>query len=164
MPGSGKTTVGTILAQKLNFEFIDTDSLIEAREDDVVSEIFRLRGEEYFRDCETSIIQSLSKTRNSVISVGGGAYQRHTNRTVLKSLGANFYLFCSPMNIYERVKRDNSRPLLNCDNPLKKLKDLYEKRRKDFESADYIIDTTNLSQYDIVEHILRIKNGTSFGN
>ncbi len=164
MPGCGKTTVGKMLAQKLNFEFVDTDSLIEAREGLIISEIFKLRGEEYFRDCETSIIQSLSKIHNSVISVGGGAYQKQINRTILKGLGVNFYLYCSPMEIYIRIKGDSSRPLLNSDNPLEKLEDLYEKRHKDFELSDYIIDTVNISQYDIVEHILRIKNGTSFGN
>lgn len=158
LPGSGKTTIGKELAKKIDFSFLDTDYLIEELEGYSISEIFENKGETYFRDLETTVIKSLLGVKNKVISIGGGAFEREENRSLLKQIGNVVYLYASVDVIYNRIKNVAGRPLLACDNPKQKLNELYIKRHPQFEQADYTIDTSNLTLYNVIDDIQRIIN------
>ena len=156
LPGAGKSTVGKILSQKLHYDFIDTDLLIEQKAQMKIVEIFATFGEEYFRGLESEVIESLETISTTILSIGGGAFQREENRTSLKKIGKTIYLKTTPDVIYSRLKEDISRPLLECDFPLKKIMDLYAQRKDNFEQADIIISTDSMNIEELVEEILRI--------
>ncbi|MCK5176538.1 MAG: shikimate kinase, partial [Candidatus Aenigmarchaeota archaeon] len=116
--GSGKTTLGNYLAQKISIEFFDTDELIIQKTAKPISKIFEEEGELFFRDIESEIIQEVAQKHCVVISTGGGAVLREENVENLKKTGILFYLEASPEELYNRVKDDSSRPLLKGDNPV----------------------------------------------
>lgn len=154
--GSGKTTLGKLLAKSLDMKFVDIDRTISIREKKTIPEIFEEHGERYFRDLERKIIEEESKDNNIVISTGGGAIIDNANIKNLKESSFVVFLDCDLMTIYERVKNSKTRPLLNnCDNLLETLDNLYSKRRILYEiSADFTIkiDITS-NMYDSVEKI-----------
>ena len=159
LPGAGKTTVVKELAKRLDFSFLDTDYLIEELQGYSISEIFEQQGEDFFRDLETSVLKSLIGTKNKVISIGGGAFQREDNRNYLSQIGNTIYLYASVETLYDRIKNTSGRPLLECDNPQKKLENLFQQRHALFELADYKLDTTTLSLLSTIDAIQRIING-----
>lgn len=111
--GSGKTTVGLKLSYRLRRTVLDTDREIEKEEKRTISEIFAADGEPYFRDRETACLKKLTgSANNQIISVGGGLPLREENRRLLHELGQVFYLRAKGETIYERVKNDTTRPLL----------------------------------------------------
>ncbi len=110
--GSGKTSVGKVLALSLEMNFVDTDKLIEEREQKTIPEIFEKFGEEYFRDLETKTIEELTKRNNYVISTGGGAVTREVNLPLLKNNSYVIFLDTTLECIYLRVVGNPNRPLL----------------------------------------------------
>lgn len=108
--GSGKSTVGRRLAKKLGWKFIDLDTEIERREGRSISEIFREKGEPYFRDLERSCLKDLSSSRKSIIALGGGAYMDPENRDVAEKTGLTVWLKVSFSKLVHRVKIDGTRP------------------------------------------------------
>lgn len=140
--GCGKTTVGLKLSYRLRRTVVDTDKEIEREEKRAISDIFATDGEEYFRDRETACLRKMSGSmRNQIISVGGGLPLREENRQLLHELGIVFYLRARPETIYERVKHDTTRPLLQGENPQEKIRTLLAKRDGAYtEAADVIID------------------------
>lgn len=160
--GSGKTSVGLKLSYRMRRNVEDTDKLIERREDCSISDIFAEKGEEYFRRKETELLKSLLEKKNEVIySVGGGTPVRQENRELLKQLGVVVYLRVRPETVYERLKWDKTRPLLQCENPLERIRELMESRREAYEScADIIVDVDDRDfeeiTMDIMENI-RVK-------
>ena len=112
--GSGKTSVGRVLADDLGYSFIDTDAMIEEKEGRSISDIFAKDGEQSFRDMETALLKELkvSQPSGAVISTGGGIVLRKENHALLKALGRVVYLKASPEETFRRVKGDTSRPLL----------------------------------------------------
>lgn len=159
MPGSGKTTIGGLLAERLGLQFVDTDSEIVKQEKVEIAEIFKMRGEDYFREIETRVIRDLLGKENIILSTGGGSFQKKMNRTLLAELGCVIYLKTSPKTIYDRIKDDTSRPLLLCANPFEKIEELYQQRHENFELADIIIDTADKQPLEILEEILRTIDG-----
>ena len=154
--GSGKTTIGRILARSLDMKFIDIDRCISMREKRTIPEIFEEHGEKYFRDLERSIIEEESKDNNIVISTGGGAIIDNVNIKNLKSTSFVVYLDCDVNTIYERVKRSKTRPLLtNSEDILHPIQELYDKRRTLYKiSSDFSIKIdSNTNIYDSVEKI-----------
>lgn len=154
--GSGKTTIGRILARSLDMKFIDIDRCISMREKRTIPEIFEEHGEKYFRDLERSIIEEESKDNNIVISTGGGAIIDNVNIKNLKSTSFVVYLDCDVNTIYERVKRSKTRPLLtNSEDMLQTIQDLYDKRQTLYKiSSDFSIKIdSNTNIYDSVEKI-----------
>nr|WP_307776546.1 shikimate kinase [uncultured Cetobacterium sp.] len=154
--GSGKTTIGKILAKSLDMKFVDIDKCISIREKKTIPEIFEEFGEVYFRDLERQIIEEESRDNNIVISTGGGAIIDNTNIKNLKETSFVVFLDCNIETIYERVKRSKSRPLLNnAEDLLEKITDLYEKRKMLYQiSADFSIHiTSDTNIYDSVEKI-----------
>lgn len=140
--GSGKTTVGLRLSYRLRRAVIDTDKEIEREEKRSISEIFATDGEGYFRDRETACLHKLlESTGNQIISVGGGLPVREENRKLLHELGQVFYLQASAETIYERVKHDTTRPLLQGDDPQTKIRMLLVQRDGYYrDAADVVIN------------------------
>ena len=140
--GCGKTTVGVKLSYRLRRTVVDTDKEIEKEEKRAISDIFATDGEEYFRDRETACLRKmLGSMNNQIISVGGGLPLREENRALLRRLGHVFYLRARPETIYERVKHDTTRPLLQGSDPQEKIRTLLAKRDGAYtEAADVIID------------------------
>jgi shikimate kinase len=151
--GSGKTTVGKLLAQDLDKDFIDTDELIENQLQKSINDVFQLDGEQYFRKVESEIIKKVSLTTNKVISTGGGSVENVDNLDNLKGNGIVFYLKTSPEELFNRIKNDTNRPLLKNDDPLDILKKLLAKREEFYNLADFIIDTSGKQICEIVNEI-----------
>ncbi len=140
--GCGKTTVGLKLSYRLRQSVIDTDKEIEKEEKRAISDIFAAEGEAYFRQRETACLEKLLQTaKDKIISVGGGLPMREENRKLLKQIGKVVYLRATPETIYNRLKYDTTRPLLQGDDPEGKIKELMAKRDPFYEqAADVIID------------------------
>lgn len=155
MPGSGKSTIAKELSIKTGLDLIDLDLLIEKNENEKITEIFKNFGEQYFRNLETNYIKSLINKNNFILSTGGGTVIKEENIVLLKSIGKVFYLDVTPDIIYERIKGDKSRPLLNCENPAEKLNFLYNSRINSYKKADYIINA-NKSTDKITDEIIKI--------
>ncbi len=153
--GSGKTSVGLKLSYKLKMPVEDTDKLIERREGKSIRQIFEEEGEEVFRKKETELLGELADRQGRVIySVGGGTPVREENRKLLRQLGTVVYLQISPETVYERLKGDTTRPLLQCENPLEKIRELIESRKEAYEScADIMIAVDLLDMEEILEQI-----------
>ena len=151
--GAGKTSVGTRLAKDLGYTFIDTDTLIEADQHMDITSIFTKLGEPYFRDVEARIIRQVLEGENQVVSTGGGAVIRNENRAAFKKSGFVICLAARPEIIFERIKHETHRPMLQTPDPKVKIKELLENREKFYRQADLIIDTSEQSVDDAVEEI-----------
>ncbi len=151
--GTGKTSVGKLLAHKIKKKFIDIDDEIEKNEKLSISDIFNKHGESYFRDKENFYLKKNLENDNYIIAAGGGIVVNKKNIPLLKK-GLVILLTANPDIIYERIKNEIHRPLLNVPDPLKKINELLSKRKPLYEkSADMIIDTTNLKPEEIIEKI-----------
>lgn len=156
MAGCGKTTVAKALAKSLeNFKLVDIDEEIEKSQNTTISNIFTQKGEEYFRKLEAETIEYYSNRPNQIISIGGGAFVSIKNRQNLQKNGITFYLNCPVEIIFDRIKNDNSRPLLQSQNAQKTLNDLFLKRKDFFEQAKYTINA-NRQINEITTEIIRI--------
>lgn len=155
--GSGKTSVGLRLSYRLRMPVEDTDKLIERQEGISISEIFAGKGEAYFRDRETQLLGELAEKKYAgIFSVGGGTTIRPENRELLRRLGKVVLLRIRPETVYERLKGDTTRPLLQCDNPQEKIRQLLESRREAYEScAHIIVDVDGREMDDILEEIVK---------
>lgn len=153
--GSGKSTVGAILAEKLNLESVDIDTKIEAKIGMEISEIFGQKGEDFFREAESEVLRDLATKSGQVISTGGGAVQNEENLKILKENSTVIYLKTSPEVLFERIKTDTSRPLLQNENPLKTLRELLKKREPQYQKADIIVITDDKTINEIVNEILK---------
>lgn len=152
---TGKTSVGKSLAQKISFEYIDTDELIERFVGLKISEIFACYGENYFRDVESQIIQQVSKEDKKVISTGGGVVLRKENIDNLRKNGIIVNLTARPLTIFKRLKQQPGiRPLLNKPQPLEEIKKLLSQREEYYKDCDIRINTDNLSIEKIVDEII----------
>jgi len=153
--GSGKTAVGKGLATKFNMDFIDLDEWIEKEAKMTIKEIFDKFGESYFRELEKKIVKkACAELNNSVISTGGGVILNKENVENLHQAGILFWLKVAPDKVYERTKNTSSRPLLNCPDPVKKIKELLSLRTPYYtKAADYIVDTTELTIEEVVTKI-----------
>lgn len=156
--GSGKSTLGIRLSYKLKLAVKDTDKIIEERENMPISEIFKTKGEGYFRNLETKLLQEISEKKGRCIySLGGGTPMQLQNQGLICKCGTVFYLKASPETIYERLKGDTTRPLLMCDDPYGRIKELIEYRSPIYERcADHIINVDGREQSDILDEILKI--------
>ncbi|MBQ6936754.1 MAG: shikimate dehydrogenase [Clostridia bacterium] len=149
MPSSGKTTVGTVIAERINRQFYDSDKLIEETENTSIPEIFKEKGEKYFRSCETDAVFSLSKNNSSVISTGGGVILNKKNIELLKENGKIFFLD-RPL---ELLLTTDDRPLSSNKEDLEKR---YNERYDLYKSySDVIIDASGTVE-DVVNQILKV--------
>lgn len=157
--GTGKTAVGRELSRLLNRRLIDVDSEIEKSQGITINEIFKQFGEPRFREIETEMIKSLSEKNNVIISAGGGAVLRQENMDALRKNGVIVCLMAKPETIFKRTSNDSSRPLLQVEDPLKRIKELLDFRRPFYEKADIMIDAEDKTPLQIAEEIVeRVKD------
>jgi shikimate kinase len=135
MMGTGKTTVGKVLAQQLGYRFLDSDALIEQITGQNVSEIFAKEGEQAFRDLETQVIAELSTDTKTVIATGGGVVLRSQNWSYLHH-GLILWLDAPVDLLEQRLAEDTSRPLLQTSDLKQKLSSLSQQRRALYQQAD----------------------------
>lgn len=142
--GAGKTTLGKHIAQTLGRPFYDSDHEICTASGVSIPTIFEMEGEQGFRDRETAMLKKLSEQNNIVLSTGGGAVLREENRRCLRESGTVVYLHTRPEILLERTRYDTNRPLLQVENPLAKLQELYDVRDRIYrETAHIIIESEN---------------------
>lgn len=140
--GCGKSSIAVKLSYRLKQSVVDTDRWIEKKQGRTITEIFAQDGEAAFRQMETEALQYLKEhSKNQIISVGGGMPVREENRKLMKEIGKVVYLRATADTIYERVKEDGARPLLQCENPKERIETLMEQRKDAYEgAADLIVD------------------------
>lgn len=153
--GCGKSSIGRKLSYKIQRTVIDIDKQIEKEQNQTISEIFQKEGEESFRNMETEYLKSLiGNCRNQIISTGGGLPMREENRQLLKQLGCVVFLRVTAETIYERLRDDTTRPLLQGADPQLKIAKLIAERAVAYESAaDIIIDTDDKDFDQILSEI-----------
>jgi shikimate kinase len=177
--GCGKTTIAELLAKSTNREWIDTDTLIEQREQCIIDQIFAEKGEAYFRRLETDILKEClsnqhkdgnnyhidgdsnsmrdimaHNVKSTIYSLGGGTPMTLGNGTYIRQLGTVFYLRLNGQTLYERLKGDRTRPLLQTADPAAKIRELLAVRDPVYkEAADYVIQAA-VSPQKVAEAIL----------
>jgi len=140
--GAGKTSVGKMLARRLNRQFLDADAEIEQATGVRIPVIFEIEGEAGFRAREEKMIAELTARPGIVLATGGGAVISAANRALLKSRGFVIYLRAAPEDLWKRTRRDRNRPLLQTSDPLARLRELHDQRDPFYrEVADLIVDT-----------------------
>lgn len=159
MMGAGKTTIGKELLNVLkDYTLIDMDSEIENREKMKISEIFEKHGEKHFRELETNLLKELRQNKNQIISTGGGVFEKEENRNILKETGTVFYLKASPEKLFDRIKSQTHRPLLQQGFGVEKVKSILNAREANYSKADIIINTENELPQNIVKRIVEEGN------
>lgn len=153
--GSGKSTVGKLLAEKLGFTFIDMDRVIELAEGKRIVDIFRLKGEKYFRDLETKVTGKIYKNKNCVFACGGGIVKRKKNMDIIKSSSINVYLNISTRDAIDRLKNVNDRPLINVEKRDETVEKMIRKREVLYRKyADIIINNSQKKPGQAVSEIM----------
>lgn len=154
LPGSGKTTVGTQLAQSLGLDFIDSDVVLKDHIGCSIRDYFERYGEAQFRDLEEEIINRLAQNAKGVVSTGGGSVLRPNNRVALLQNFTVIYLSSTPQELFERLRHDTQRPLLQVSDPIMKLQELHSARTPLYESVAHIsLQTGNLTIEEIVAQL-----------
>ena len=163
--GTGKSSVGKMLAQKTGYVYRDLDAIIVGQVGMSINEIFAKHGEAYFRELEANAIKQVSSADKQVVATGGGAVIREDNRTLLRNSGIIVNLEASVEEICSRLSNDSERPLLNDRKSSEKLAELLEQREPYYADADIRIDTTGKKVEYVVDEILcRLKGKFDFGN
>jgi shikimate kinase len=139
--GTGKSSVGSLVAHQLRFDFLDTDEMIASRTGKSISAIFAESGEPAFRRHEREIVAELSSRSQTVISTGGGLGADEANLASLKEHALVVCLWASPEKIWERVRNQSHRPLLQEADPLAKIRQLLAAREKQYKQADILLNT-----------------------
>jgi shikimate kinase len=137
--GAGKTTIGRQLAKRLQRKFLDSDHEIEARTGVRIPVIFEIEGESGFRKRESQVLRELSVGRELVLATGGGAVLASENRRCLRDTGLVIYLHAPPEVLYERTRHDRNRPLLQVNDPLVRLRELYAARDPIYREVAHIV-------------------------
>ena len=146
MPSSGKSTLGRQLAKRLDYQFVDMDELIINQELSTIAEIFKYKGEDYFRKVESKILKGIKPNQKLLIATGGGVPCFFDNMDFIKANGTSIFLNVQPEDLLKRIQKSevNNRPLIDKKKTnevlLSELKEKYEYRLKFYEQADIQID------------------------
>ena len=152
--GTGKTSVGRLVADQLRFEFLDTDDLIETRSGKAINDIFSQNGESAFRQLECDLVEELSSVRQTVISTGGGLPVSPANLDSLKQHALVVCLWSSPEKIFERVRDQSHRPLLQSPDPLARIRSLLATREPFYKRADVLINSEFRSIREVAQQVI----------
>lgn len=157
--GSGKTTVGRILADKLGFLFIDLDSVIELEDGRKINDIFKIYGEDYFRELETKVIKKIYKNKNCVFACGGGAIKRKENVKIIRENSAVIYLNISSRIALKRLSDVKDRPLIEVEDREEVIKEMISKRNNLYRKyAHMTINNDDIGPGKASNEILRRLN------
>jgi shikimate kinase len=152
--GTGKTSVGRLVAESLRFEYVDTDEMIQSGTGRIVSDIFKTDGEAAFRALEEKTVAELASRVKTVIATGGGLPTNLNNFTSLKKHALIVCLWASPEKIWERVKNQSHRPLLHDENPQAKIRELLAAREPFYKQADVLLNTELRSVREVAQQIV----------
>ena len=152
--GTGKTTVGKLLAQQLHKRFIDMDSIVEGRAGKSIGQIFEEDGEPRFREMERVLVQELAAASNQVIAAGGGIVLNPANISDFSRSGRVICLLASENEILRRISASTVRPLLEKEDKLQSIKKIMEQRRPLYESVSDRVNTSGLTPQEVAEVIM----------
>ena len=153
--------MGKRLASKLKKSFLDMDNLIEERSSMAIPDIFDRFGEVRFRELEREAVRSLVDSKNMVIATGGGTIVDPKNLQTLRKIGPIICLRASPATIYNRVKSETHRPLLDVPDPIGRIRQLLQEREPNYSQADYHIPTDGETIQKLVNKIVTLLKNTS---
>jgi shikimate kinase len=151
--GTGKSTVGSALAERLGWRFVDTDAAVVEREGRTIPELFEEKGEAYFREAETSVLAGVLAGSRQVVSTGGGAALRQENREAMLGGGFVVALTAPPEVLLARLRGDANRPLLAGDKE-ERVHRLLAERKNAYDFAHLVIDTSRSNVRETVESII----------
>ena len=154
MMGVGKSTIGRLLAKRLNIKFVDVDRIIEKSERKTIKQIFDENGEKYFRKLEKKITLKLLKNKKAVFALGGGAFINDEVRNKVLKTSVSIWLKVSLDKLHKRYRSNDKRPLLNKKKLDKEVRNIYLSRKKIYSLADFKINCDNIDKAKIVEKIL----------
>ena len=155
MMGSGKSIIGFLISKRLNIKFIDIDNVLENDSKMKIAEIFKKRGEKFFRNLEEKITLKLLNSTNNVISLGGGGFINEKIRKEVLKNNISFWLNCDTQTLLNRIKKNQRRPIaFNLSDS--ELTELITKRTKIYSKAQFKINCHKLSKTEIVKKILKI--------
>ena len=155
MMGSGKSSIGYLISKKLNLTFIDIDNLIEKERGITISEIFKTKGEHYFRNLEEKVTLKALKGFNKIISLGGGGFINDKIRKEVLMNHFSFWLNWDELVLLKRIKDSKKRPLAFQATD-REIKQLIKKRAKKYSKAQFKINCNNLTKTEIVKKIIKI--------
>ncbi len=161
--GSGKSTIGPILANTIGYNFLDLDKQIEKKKNLSINEIFSTGGEGYFRELEKNVVLQVSKLNAHVISLGGGTVTKKENLETIKNSGVLVYLKANPMQIFHRLRFKADRPLMKNNEGkilsetelLQRIKTLLQEREPFYNQADVIVNTDDKKVGYTVDEIVK---------
>ncbi len=154
--GTGKTTVGRMVAERVHRPFIDMDSVIEERAGKTISDIFAEDGEAQFRKQERDLVKELCRKREQVIAPGGGIVLDPDNIRDFDRTGTVICLLAEPETILERVGKESHRPLLESEDKARAITELLEKRRPLYDAIPRRINTTHLSASQVADRVIEL--------
>jgi shikimate kinase len=152
--GTGKTSVGRLVADQLRFDFIDTDELIQTGTGRTITDIFTKDGEVAFRKLESQTVGELAGRAKTVISTGGGLPVNPDNLASLKEHALVVCLWSSPEKIWERVRHQSHRPLLHDQDPQAKTRELLAAREPFYKQADVLLNTELRSVREVAQQVI----------
>jgi shikimate kinase len=159
--GTGKTTVGRLVATELQHEYVDMDTLIEQRQGRTISQIFAHQGEAYFRQLEANLCQELAEQEGLVIATGGGALVPEANLRVMERSGLVICLDCEPVTLWQRIGQSEGRPMLaeQDESRFTRLAALLAHRASAYGRIKHHLDVTYLSPEEAAQRISELING-----
>ena len=165
MMGSGNSTIGALLSKKMNMKFIDVDKKIEIIEKQKISQIFKLKGEKYFRAIEVKTTLSLldSKEKQLVLSLGGGSFLDEKVRKNVKINSLSFWLNWKPLTIIKRIRKSSKRPLIQGLND-QEIEKMMLERNKYYAKSNFKIDCNNHKKSEIVDKIVSVLKDNEIKN
>jgi shikimate kinase len=156
MPGSGKSTIGKAVARRLDRPFVDCDVAIERRVGCSIAAFFERQGEDAFRELEMETLASLVMGEPSVLATGGGMVLRERNRELLRARTRCVYLCATTDLLWERLRRDRKRPLLQVADPEMRLRAMAAEREPLYrDTAELVIETDGLSFHRLVDRVVQ---------
>ncbi len=152
--GVGKSTIGRLIAKRLEVKFIDVDKVIERNQKKTIRKIFEDNGEKYFRKLEEKITFKILKRKKVIIALGGGAFMNNEIREKVIRSCTSVWLKVNLDMLIKRYKKNNRRPLLNKKNLDTDVRKIYQLRKKIYGLANFKVNCDNMSKAKVVEKIL----------